>query len=353
VESLPATKALEVRSQGSVQPHTETELVAEVAGRVTWVSPSFVVGGFVSEGEELLRLDERDYAVQLAAAEAQLAQARVRQAREEAEAEVALSEWSDLGKGEPGPLVRREPQLAGARADVQAALAGVAKAELDVERTTIRSPFRGRLRQKMADMGQFVNRGGVLGRLYAVDYAEVRLPVPNEDLGFLDVSLRASRGGDGARVWLSANFAGEDAVWEGRIVRTEGEIDPRSRMVHLVARVDDPYAPAGEDEPRPPLAVGLFVEARIEGRSIDGLIELPRVALRGDSMVLVVGDDSRVSEREVEVLRRGEDSILVSSGLRRGERVCVSPLDAYVEGMEVRILEDPASAAVLATGGQS
>ena len=329
---------LEVHSQGSVLPRTAADLVAEVDGRIVEVAADFESGGFFREGEVLLRLDDRDYELARASAAAQVAQARTRLAREEAEAEVALEEWQELGEGQATALVLREPQLQEARANVAAAEATLARAELDLERTRIRAPFAGRVRQKHADVGQFVNRGTPLGAIHSVDTAEVRLPVPTNQLRYLElpVAYQDSRDlGKGPRVTLEADFAGRRHSWVGRVVRSEGEVDLETRMVHLVARVEKPYERSTSAPNRPPLSVGLFVEARIAGRQVDSLIEVPRSALRGDHTVLVL-DGDRLRLRDVEIFRRRPSSVLVSGGLTSGESVCVSPLDAVVDGMRVR-----------------
>jgi multidrug efflux pump subunit AcrA (membrane-fusion protein) len=137
-------------------------------------------------------------------------------------------------------------------------------------------------------------------------------------------------------VRLFARFGGAEREWRGRVVRTEGEIDARSRMVHVVARVEDPYGRSAGGE-GPPLAVGLFVRGEIQGRTAPGVAVLPRAALRGDDQVLVLDDEGRLRFRDVEVLRALRDEVVVSGGLAAGERVCVSALETVVEGMKVRV----------------
>ena len=281
---------LTVTSQGTVMPETEADLVAEVAGSVTWVSPSFVAGGYFRQGETLLRLDPRDYELSVMTAKSQLAQAKVVAVREEAEAAVAREEWNELGQGgEPSPLVTREPQLEEARARVAAAEASLARAELDLERTRIRAPFSGRLRAKRVDLGEFVNRGTPLATIYSVRRAEILLPVADSELEYLELPLGTQLGNRGPEVELEARFAGELESWTGKIVRTAGEIDPQTRMVNLVAQVDDPYRSSGD---RPPLSVGLFVTAKIRGRVASSVTAIPRSALQpGDRVVLVDSDN--------------------------------------------------------------
>ena len=221
------------------------------------------------------------------------------------------------------------------------------------------------MREENVDVGQFVSRGQALAKLYSVDYAEVRLPLPDRELAYLDLSLAyrgegksgapdapASREGarSGPTVLLHAEFAGRTHTWRGRIVRTEGEIDPKSRMVNVVARVEDPYGRDAAAGARPPLAVGLFVQAEISGRVVPNAFVVPRSALRRDPAdpkhhVLVVDDDLRLRRREVEVLRQERERVVLGAGLLAGERICVSPLRAVVDGMRVRVQEDPVDVA--------
>ena len=328
----PTSVELRVRSQGSVIPATEADLVSEVAGNIVWVAGSFEVGGFFDTGDVLLRLDRRDYELAVASARASVAQARVALTREEAEAEVAREEWEDLGEpGEPGPLVLREPQLDEARARVEAALANQARAELDLSRTAIRAPFAGRLRAKRVDRGEFVNRGMPLATIYSVDAAEVTLPVPDSELAFLDLPLGADLRGAGPRVVLQARFAGGLHEWEARIVRVGGEIDPATRMVNLIARVEDPYRAMGD---RPPLSVGLFVDAEVVGRSVDSVFEVPRGALVGADRVWLVEDD-RLTQRQVGILRSDPDVAVVLDGLTSGALISLTILETAVDGMLV------------------
>lgn len=339
IEDVP----LAVTSQGTVQPRTESQLVPEIAGRVTWVAPSFAEGGFFEAGDALVRIDPFDYEQMLVSARSQLAQARLRLAQEEAEAEVAQREWETLGRGDPRELALRKPQLEDARASVAAAEAGVERATRDLERAEIVAPYAGRVRTKNVDIGQYVRVGDDVATIYAVDVAEIRLPLPDDELAYLDLPLsyRGVRQRTQPRVTLRATFAGETHAWAGRVVRTESEIDSVSRMVHAIAEVADPYAP-GPNPNRPPLAVGMYVEAEISGRIARDVAVLPRPALRGRDQVLVVTPDDRLSFRDVDVLRTSTESVIVRAGLQAGELVVVSPLDTPTDGMRVQLADaDP------------
>lgn len=330
-----------VSAQGTVTARTSSALVSEVAGRVLRVSDDFVEGGFFEAGNTLLWLDDRDHRAALANAEAQVAQAQLAVERELEEARLAREEWQRFGReGEPSALVLREPQLAQAKAALAAAEAQREKARRDLERTRLSAPYRGRVREKLVDVGDYLQPGARAALLYAVDYAEIRVPLYDEDLAFLDLPL-GLRGEDadsrGPRATVRGRFAGTTHEWQGTVQRTEGEIDPRSRMVHVVVRVPDPYGQAAAER-GVPLAVGMFVDVSIEGRSVDAATILPRSALLPDGRIGVVRD-GKLQLREVEVLRATRDRVVLGAGVQEGGQVLLTRLSVLVDGMSVRIAE--------------
>lgn len=345
---------LDVDTQGTVAPETESVLVAEVSGKVVDVSPSLAPGGFFRPGDVLVVIEPRDFELAVVQAQAQVRQAEVRLALEKEEARLARQDWESLGEGEPSPLVLREPQLHEADAALASARAALDKALLHLERTRVRAPYAGRVRAKSVDVGQYVGPGTPLARVYSIAAAEVRLPLPLDQLEFLELPL-AARGEAAAKagpaVTLRSEFAGGLHEWTGRIVRTESEIDPQTRMLHAVARIEDPYA-SGADPERAPLAVGLFVRARIAGRLVRGVVLLPRAALRSESRVFVVDEEDRLRFRDVEVLRTDGETVVIERGLEDGELVCLSPLEIPVDGMKIR-LERPSPEAPGGEGAQA
>lgn len=330
---------LTIEAEGSVSPRVESELVPEISGRVISVSPSLAIGGFFKAGDELLKIDGREYQLAVIRARAAIAQAELRVATEEQEGAVARAEWEDLSDGEPTPLALRIPQLAEAKAALASAEAATEQAKIDLERTSVRAPFDGRVRRKQVDIGQYVQRGQSIATLYSTDVAEVHLAIPDQQLEYVDLPLayvNADADDRQPRVVLSTEFAGNTYKWRGRIVRTEGEIDPETRMVGAIAQVQDPYAQA-KNSRRPPLAVGMFVRAEIQGHTVQAIV-LPRTALRGADQVWIVNAQNQLEFRQLDILRLERDRVLVRGGIEPGERVCVSNLEVAVEGMEVRVV---------------
>lgn len=331
---------LNVQAQGTVEPRNEATLVAQVGGRIERVARQFAEGAFFGRGQTLLWIEDADYRLAVAQAEASVAQARVGLQREEAEAELALSEWAELGEGEASPLTRREPQLAQARAALAASEASLEQARLNLSRTRVQAPYDGRLRAKQADIGQFVGPGAPLATVYSTDAAEVRLPVSREELAFLDLDLgRGDFGEQGPAVQLSGQAGVETQSWAGRVVRADGGFDPRTRMLGLYVEVIDPFG--RRTAANEVLPMGLFVEAEIQGRSVTDVVLLPRAALRDGNRVLVA-TENRLVYRPVEVVRTLSDEVVIGSGLEPGELVCVSNLETVVDGMRVRTVADEA-----------
>ncbi|MBI1265443.1 MAG: efflux RND transporter periplasmic adaptor subunit [Alphaproteobacteria bacterium] len=327
---------LSVRTQGQVTALTEIDLTAQVAGRVAFVNPNFVQGGFFEAGEVLVQLEDADYRLAVTRAEAQVSQRRQALIREQAESELARAEWEAVGRGEATPLALREPQLADARAQLAAAEASLAEARLNLSRTRISAPFAGRVRDKMVDQGQFVGPGARLGRVFSTDVAEIRLPLSDREIALLNMptAFWATADAPGPRVVLSAVSAGVAREWIGEVVRTDAAIDPQTRTLSVFVQVRDPYGEAAQAAGAP-LAMGLFVEAHIEGREIPSAIVLPRSALRGIDEMFVAERDGTLSIREVTIIDSTADRVVVASGIAAGDRVITSTVRAPAPGMAV------------------
>ncbi|MGH8550005.1 MAG: efflux RND transporter periplasmic adaptor subunit, partial [Methylococcales bacterium] len=251
----PRALQLNVHSQGVVSPRTEIDLVAEVAGKIVEIHPAFAAGGFFEKGETLLRIDPRDYDFAVVRAAAQIAEARKELLREQAEAEQAEREWQALGSGEASPYALHKPHLEERRAKLAAAQAGLGDAQLNRERCVLRAPFAGRIRDRQVDIGQVVTAGAALARLYGTDAVEVRLPVPGDQIEFLNLPLYLSGARDGYRPQpkgtLSARFGRNSYEWDATIVRAEAAVDEKTGMFYVIARVPEPYS---HQQQGPPLA---------------------------------------------------------------------------------------------------
>ncbi|GJL93374.1 efflux RND transporter periplasmic adaptor subunit [Hyphococcus sp.] len=317
-----ASVTLDVTAQGEVRPRTDISLTAQVAGQIISTSSEFVNGGAFEEGDILIKIEDAPYRATAAAARARLAQ-------EQAEASLARRDYEELGRvADPTDLALRLPQLAQVEAEYRAA-------QLNLDRTTIRAPFKGRVRERIAGVGQYVAPGAQLGRIFSTDVAEIRFPLNDNDLAKLGLPIAFTESEDnpGPPVIMTAFIAGQEHKWAGRIERTDGAIDPTTRQIFAIAVVDDPYGKGSDNGT--PLAMGLFVNATIEGKPYENAMVLPRSALYGRDTVYVVNADDTVTKRTVTVVSAEKDFITISSGVEDGERVVTSPLRGAGEGDKV------------------
>ncbi len=316
------TANFEVHSQGTVRPLTETVLGAEVSGTITRVSPIFVPGGVFQANEVLMQIDPTNYSVAVDQAVALVTQRQIEY---------------DGAKKLKSQGYRAESEYASAAAALASAKAELVRANRNLERTSIRLPYAGIVRSKEADLGQYVGPGTRLGVVFATDYAEVRLPLTDLDLAFVDLpsasQIMASGRTDGPTVILTAIQKGRMESWQAKIVRTEGVIDEKSRVTYVVARIVDPYGLKANGKVLP---VGTFVAATIQGSVAENVIRVPRRAVRGFDELVFVGEDNKIEIRNVEIIRSDSEYSYLGSGASEGERIIVSALEAPINGMSVR-----------------
>lgn len=343
-EPLPVTGA------GTVRPVAEVDLAPQVAGRVEWVSPEFVSGGRVARGELLVRIEAADYENRVAQAEAQVAQDRVGVLQAEEEARIALDEFRRFqarsgSTVDPSPLTLREPQLEAARAALLRSEAQLRDAELALQRTQIRAPFEGVVRNESVDPGDLAAVGQPFGRLYASESVEVVVPLSDADAGLLDRvwTLRAGASDRRLAARVTTSLGARRYTWEGYVDRAEAALDEQTRTIDVVVRVPAPFTPGRslgdeEDASGPPLLVGQFVEVEMAGRTGE-FLRLPRTALRIDNEVWVV-EEGRVTIVPVEVVQRVEGDLFVRGDLEDGAEVITSGISVATNGMRVEIGEE-------------
>lgn len=327
----PQPHNLEVVAHGVVEPARSLVLVSEVAGRLVELGTGCAEGAFFDEGARLFVVDPTDYELAAEAARAQVARAEAALQIEQAEGATAREDWAIHAEGAPTPLASREPQLAAAAGSALAARAALQIAERDVDRCVTLAPFRGRMQELLVEAGQWIAPGTPLAAVYATDRAEVALSLQLPDIELLELDFDGPSAPLAAR--LAADIGGERREWIGQIVRVGASLDPRSRMMGLVAVVEDPFRATAS---RRPMTPGLFVEATIRGKKLDAAVLLPRRALLDGDRVLVLDAENRVYSHAVVVTQRLAEVVVISEGLKAGSRVCLTPLATFVPGMTVK-----------------
>jgi RND family efflux transporter MFP subunit len=343
-QARPTTISIAV--QGEARPSTEASLAAQVAGRIVWASPKFEEGGAFAEGETIARVEAADYELAVVRSRAQVAQAEEALAREEAEGELARQDWAALGRGDPPPLAVRAPQLAQARAALASAQASLRSAQLDLSRTHIKAPFTGRIRERRANVGDYVAPGAPVTVMFSTAAMQVRVPLTDADLASmrLPVGFAASAANPGPTARITNVTGGRMREWQGRLVRVDANIDARTRLVYGIVEVRDPFNP----RLGAPLAPGMFVSARLEGAGRETMVAAPRSALKRNEFVYVVKPDNTIDVRRVRAAQTTADEVMFREGVADGERVVVSVLTSPRQGMAVTPINRAGEAPVAA-----
>lgn len=321
-----ASAQIIVNGFGQVRAKHEAQIVSQVSGQL--VSLEISDGEFFAHGEELVAIDPRDYELAVESAKAKVASAKVKLELEEAEAVVACEEWEELHPGTKpsSPLVLRIPQIKEAKANLLSAKSALSRAKLDLERTKISAPFDGRVVQKKADLGQYVTVGKPLADIYSTNVVEIQVPLENSQLAWFKI------GSAGAYAKVSADFAGKIYSWTGKVVRSAGNVDAQSRMVHVIVEVNSPF---DVSDGGVALIPGMFVTVEIQGDSLENTVVVPRAAIHEENSVWVA-NDGKLAIRHVAIARADRKNSYITSGLSDGDIVVVSVIEAAVDGMDVR-----------------
>lgn len=333
-----------IASQGSVLPRTQTNLVSEVSGQITSVNEKFNVGGFFTKGEVLLSIDDISYRVNLLQAQSRLDAAKAVLVEEQARKEQAEDEWLLTGKAlsQAPVLALRLPQLQKAKADVKAAEADVTDAEVKLARTKIRAPYDAMIKEKQVEIGQYVSTGSTLAMTFAVDYAEVRLPIKQRDVEFLNLPRINQQGSKSSKVDIFYQLLGKQYTWQSNLTRYEGEVDSRSRVHYVVAQVDDPYRVLSSTAHQE-LRIGTFVNANIDGKMVNDIVAIPRDALHGANKLYLVDDNNKLHIQEISILRNDADFVYSHDNLSASHRLITTQMETPVEGMALRIVGEPSA----------
>ncbi len=343
VEVMPVKKVdhtVVVRATGTVRARMEINIIPQVSGKITYLAPNFVEGGFFKKDELLFKIEDIDYRLAIDRTKAALAKAEYDLANVESKARIARSEWKrlELGKkAKPNPLVLYEPQLKNAHANVDSARAALKQALLDLSRTKIKAPFNLRIRSENIELGQYVRAGINVAVAAGTDVAEVLIPLPLRELEWLNIPHYNTEG-NGSTALIEVNAGKKNFHWKGRVVRSLGEIDRQSRMARIIAQVNDPYR-LKKDAPKkgPNLEAATFVNVKLKGKTLRGVIIIPAKALRDNSTVWTMDSENKLRIKPVTVVRREGDRFFIKDSIKKGEKIVLTTLTGAADGMKLRI----------------
>ena len=333
---------------GTIQPRTQTTLIAEVPGIIENVAPfpdiqqsktDFKTGGFFRKGDLLLKIEDIDLLTAEADARANLRKSELQLIQEQELAKQAKIEWGDRDWNLASDLVKRIPQIQKAESEAKAAEARLHQATRNLNRSEVKAPFEGRILKTMADVGQQVGAGAsaALAEIYALDSAEINLSLSQSEMSFLGFT-DGVEAVDRLKIETQVLDSNNHMVHSGFLDRSEGVVDPRTRLTKLVARIDHCFANPFSNKPvSNPLAVGQFVNIRLNGSEVTVFL-IPESAFRTQDSILIVDAENRLNTREVTVIHRANEVAWVTSGITIGEMVCITPIDIISEGMQVKIV---------------
>ena len=322
VETLtiqPENHTVVLHSQGTIQAATRGMLSLEVSGKITSLVPQFQNGGEFAKGDLLLTIDSTAYEAAVAQAHAQIAQAELKLQEEEARSEQALKEWKaaqNLTSEKPSDLVLRKPQLALANVSLDAARANLKLAESNLQKTQLIAPYSGIIEEKLVEIGQVVSPGTPIARAYSQEILEVKLPLSSEEIDFLKENKPS-------RVTLHSGAKS----WKAEVSRHSGTVDPRTRFHHVIAKIMNTDGQ---------LLPGQFVTAEIEGKSLQNIYRIPRRALLRDDVVYLVTNEDKLLKREINILYRQKDTLIVDKGLEPGVTLSLTRLKVMNDKMKVK-----------------
>jgi RND family efflux transporter MFP subunit len=342
IKAVKQDKQLVIKGTGTVKASQEVSVVPQVSGRVTYISPQLVVGGLFKKDETLFKVERIDYVLALEQAKAARAKAEYDLATIEGRARVARSEWQRLNQDtntEPNPLVLYGPQTANAKAALASAQAAVDQAQLALDRTEVKAPFNSRVKSENIDIGQYIKSGNSIAVLAGTNTVEIAVPLTLENLHWLNIPLHGKTL-NGPDAVVSVINSGSSYDWKGRVLRSIGEVSPKSRMMEVIVEVRDPYDLSNQNNAdRPALAIGTFVNAQIKGRTLKDVFVIPRTTYRDDSTVWLINKENKLRIQEVVPVRIEKNEVIISAGLSDGDQIIVTNIAGAANGMQLRTAE--------------
>jgi len=341
MEAQPCVRSAIVRGMGEVVAARDVVVQPEVVGRIVERHPDLEPGGRIPAGGVIARIDPRDYETARDQAEAALEKARFDLAVEQGRRTVAREEWTRLGgevptSDEGRELALREPHLRYAQSSLAASESGLARALLNLERTSLTAPFDSVVIEKGVDVGQVVTTQSRIARLADTARFWVRAALPAGELPWFDPPAADGSGGAAATV-IQDLGNGRRPRREGRVIRVLGDLDAAGRMARVLIDVERPL----DSDGRPPLLLGSFVEVEIAGRPMPDVFEIPRASLREGEIVWIMAPDDTLEFRPVSVIRRSPDTVIIQTGLATGDRIVTDRIALPIPGMKLRLAGAP------------
>jgi len=314
------THQVTLNAWGELKPREITKLSLQVSGRINHLHSNFVEGGIIKKGEVIFAIENDDYLTQIIESEANLASAQSKLAQEIAEANVAKTQRRN-SKEQATLLSLREPQLLYARATVKSAQANLSQSKRNLERTLFKSPYDALIIKRDVGLGELASQGAILGEVYNIERADIVLPIPQFDYNFLPKELK------GLTAVVEFNGGQRNAY----ISRELGIVSSKTRMNHIVATIEDPYAIHSNIDN---LKFGQYVNVKVSANALKDVFLINQDHV-DNSHVWLLDKNEQLQKQLITVVRvQGKNNYI--SGLQNGDLLVVK-LPSYPQvGMKVR-----------------
>ena len=298
-EVFPESHAPVLKSTATVQAWQESQLAAQVSGRVVSICDCLETGNTVTAGTVLAKIEAADYQVAVAQAKQALAEAKQKIAEEEARSEQAQVDWEELNLGEPTNLALRKPQLDAANATLERRKVELQQANRNLKRTQIKAPYTGIITARNANLGNFIGMGSSIGTILNKEKVQINFALTQEDVNKIDSDNKT------ITIMQSGNT---NLTWPATIERVDSVIDPKTRLVNVIAEVQNPF---NTETHASALRVGTFVTTEFMGKTMDSLYALPASAVLADKSVYIVNAENTVDILQAQIAHRNPSSVLV------------------------------------------
>ena len=306
VKPTSVEQSLKLKVTGTVTLEEQTAVIAEVAGRVTWISPKFNNGGTIPANEKFVQIDPSEYELHVKAA------ANVVR---EAEARLRI----EGARGNAARIELAEAELASARTAHELA-------NLQLERTSLSLPYESRVIGTELEVGEIVGPyrdvgpGGRIGTVYRVDALQFEAPMEVENLAYLDPIMGRT-----------AEIRIEQGSHRVEAMRVASVVAPSSRLVTVFFRFSPNQTVASLPLP------GSFGEGEIKGPSFENVYVLPEAAIQEGNRVWVVRDGALTSLTPT-ALGHVENGLVVEA-FDAGEGVVLGLMPEAREGLTVTVTD--------------
>ncbi len=335
------SEKIKIKGMGTVLPAQDVEITTRVSGEIFSMNTNVLPGGHVEKGDVLFQIDPVDYEISARQLASDVDKAESDLEIERGNQLVAQKEFELLGekvRPEEKNLILRQPQLNKLTAALKNARAKYERALLDIERTTVKSPFNGVIQSRYVNIGSQVGVATPLVRLVGTDEFWIEVTLPVNKLGWLEISDEMS--GQGSRVNITNESAwGEGKYREGKIVRLAADLEEKGRLAKLLVKVKDPLLLGDHGTVKLPLLIGSYVQVDIEGRHLENVVMIARKHIRDGNFIWVMGDNNTLQIKKIEILYKDHERVFVT-GVDKGERLIITNLPVAVEGMAVRLQKE-------------